>query len=110
MEKYNTNTIISQTGKFVLRDRDLGRAKFFALRVQARKIRKIASGAQNSCLRRARNEKLCNFAGAREIVALQISVDAAGRRGCACAWPITAPTSFIIHNVNLICDDSYQLP
>ena len=25
-------------------------------------------------------------------------------------WPITAPTSFIIHNVNMICDDSYQLP
>ena len=25
-------------------------------------------------------------------------------------WPITAPTSFIIHNVNLICDDNYQLP
>ena len=43
----------NQTGKFVSRGRDLGRAKFFAPRAWARKIQKIASGAQHFWQRRA---------------------------------------------------------
>ena len=50
----------TQTGKFVSRGRDLGRAKFFTLRAQTRKIQKIASGAQNFWKRRAQKEKLRN--------------------------------------------------
>ena len=127
------------------------------LHVQACKIQKIASGAQNFCLRLARNYAIfqaharncCvpNFCGGvpkinarlkfmhsyvcvlKIMRAMLTRQDAEGTHvaqfsralftGTAIMqiyfrlvinWPITAPTSFIIHNVNMICDDSYQLP